>query len=430
MSGPTFQKSEALLARALRTIPLGTQTFSKSKTQYPHGVSPYFILRGQGARVWDVDGNEYSDFINSLAAVTLGYRDPDVDRAVAEMMHNGVVFSLPHPVEIEVAEELVKLIPSAEMVRFGKNGSDATAGAIRVARAFTGRDRVAVCGYHGWQDWYVGSTARHKGVPEATRALTHTFRYNDIASLDSILRAHPGEFAAVILEPMNVEQPRDGFLGEVKQLTHRHGALLVFDEVVTGFRFHIGGAQSLFGVVPDLSTFGKGLANGYPVSAVVGRADVMREMEEVFFSFTFGGETLSLAAALATLRKLQREPVIDQLRRTGERVVSLVKQQLAQFGLESLFGVSGHPAWSFLTLRDVGHLSMWELKTLLLQEMFGNGVLTLGTHNICYAHADDDLERLRRGYEAAFARMREAIDGRPLRELLRCEPIQPLFRVR
>jgi glutamate-1-semialdehyde 2,1-aminomutase len=430
MSGPSFKQSEALLARALRTIPLGTQTFSKSKTQYPHGVSPYYISRGKGARVWDVDGNEYADFINSLAAVTLGYCDPDVDRAVADMMRNGVVFSLPHPIEIEVAEELVKLIPSAEMVRFGKNGSDATAGAIRVARAFTGRDHVAICGYHGWQDWYVGATLRNKGVPGATRALTHVFRYNDIDSLHSILSAHPGEFAAVILEPMNIEQPRAGFLGEVKELAHRHGALLVFDEVVTGFRLHIGGAQSLFGVMPDLSAFGKGMANGYPVSAVVGRADVMREMEEVFFSFTFGGETLSLAAALATLQKLQREPVIDQLRRTGERVISIVRGLVAQFGLDGCCSVSGHPAWSFLSLRDVGDISMWGLKTLLLQEMFAKGVLTLGTHNISYAHGDEDLERLRRGYEAGFARMREAIDGRPLRELLQCEPIQPLFRVR
>jgi glutamate-1-semialdehyde 2,1-aminomutase len=430
MSGPSFKKSEALLARALRTIPLGTQTFSKSKTQYPHGVSPYYISRGKGARVWDVDGNEYSDFINSLAAVTLGYCDPDVDRAVADMMHNGVVFSLPHPIEIEVAEELVKLIPSAEMVRFGKNGSDATAGAIRAARAFTGRDHVAVCGYHGWQDWYVGATLRNKGVPSATRALTHVFRYNDIDSLHAVLNAHSGEFAAVILEPMNIELPKDGFLAEVKELTHRHGALLVFDEVVTGFRLHIGGAQSLFGVIPDLSAFGKGMANGYPVSAVVGRAEVMREMEEVFFSFTFGGETLSLAAALATLHKLQNEPVIDQLHRTGERVISMVRRLVAQFGLDACCSVSGHPAWSFLTLRDVGDVGMWGLKTLLLQEMFGHGVLTLGTHNISYAHGDEDLERLRRGYEAAFARMREAIDGRPLRELLRCEPIQPLFRVR
>jgi glutamate-1-semialdehyde 2,1-aminomutase len=179
-----------------------------------------------------------------------------------------------------------------------------------------------------------------------------------------------------------------------------------------------------------LSTFGKGLANGYPVSAVVGRADVMREMEEVFFSFTFGGETLSLAAALATLHKLQTAPVIDQLKRTGERVVSMVRDQLARFALDGNFGVSGHPAWSFLTLRDVGAVSMWGLKTLLLQEMFAHGVLTLGTHNISYAHGDEDVERLRLGYEAAFSRMREVIDGRPLGELLRCEPIQPLFRVR
>jgi glutamate-1-semialdehyde 2,1-aminomutase len=425
-----YTQSETLLARALRTIPLGTQTFSKSKTQYPHGVSPYFISRGKGARVWDVDGNEYSDFINSLAAVTLGYCDPDVDAAVAEMMRGGVIFSLPHPIEIEVAEELVKLIPSAEMVRFGKNGSDVTAGAVRVARAFTGRDHVAVCGYHGWQDWYVGSTTRHKGVPGATRALTHVFRYNDIESLDAVLRARRGEFAAVVLEPMNVEHPRDDFLGKVKELAHDHGALLVFDEVVTGFRFHIGGAQSLFNVIPDLSTFGKGLANGYPVSAVVGRADVMREMEEVFYSFTFGGETLSLAAALATLRKLQHEPVIEQLKRTGERIMGDVRLQLAEFGLDEFFSVTGHAAWSFLGLRDVGELSLWSLKTLLLQEMFENGVLTLGTHNVSYAHGDDDLARLHRGYRAAFSRLREAIDGRPLRELLRCEPIQPLFRVR
>ena len=430
MGRARYSRSEELLARALRTIPLGTQTFSKSKTQYPHGVSPYFIARGKGARVWDVDGNEYCDFINALAAITLGYCDPDVDGAVAEMMRDGTIFSLPHPIEIEVAEELVKLIPCADMVRFGKNGSDATAGAVRVARAFTGRDRVAVCGYHGWQDWYVGSTTRHKGVPAATRALTHSFKYNDVGSLHSILQAHPGEFAAVVLEPMNVELPRDGFLDEVKQLTHRNGALLVFDETITGFRFHIGGAQSLFNVIPDLSTFGKGLANGYPVSAVVGRADVMREMQEVFYSFTFGGETLSLAAALATLRKLQREPVIQRLQATGEHISAMVKSQLARFELDRYFRISGHPTWSFLTLSDVGTLDIWTLKTLLLQEMFASGILMLGTHNVSYAHGTEELKKLGQAYEQSFACLREAINGRPLRELLRCEPIQPLFRVR
>lgn len=287
-----YQQSEALLERALRTIPLGSQTFSKSRTQYPFGVSPYFIERGRGSHVWDVDGNEYVDMISGLCALTLGYCDPDVDAAVKAQLEDGIIFSLPHRLEMEVAEQLVSMVPCAEMVRFGKNGSDATAGAVRVARAFTGRDHVAVCGYHGWQDWYIGTTARNRGVPQATRDLSHTWAYNNIESLDAIFKAHPGQVAAVILEPMNVVEPAPGFLQAVKELTHKHGALLVFDETITGFRYANGGAQQLFGVTPDLATFGKGLANGYPVSAVAGRADVMQLMEEIFFSFTFGGETL------------------------------------------------------------------------------------------------------------------------------------------
>lgn len=425
-----YRASERMLARALQTIPLGSQTFSKSKTQYPYGVSPYFITKGRGSRVWDVDGNEYVDFVNSLAAITLGYSDPDVDAAVRAMLEDGVIFSLPHPIEMEVAEEIVKLVPSAEAVRFGKNGSDATAGAVRVARAFTGRDRVAVCGYHGWQDWYIGSTARNRGVPQATRDLTHAFKYNDLDSLLALLKQHPGEFAAVVLEPMNVEEPKPGFLAEVKALTHQHGALLVFDETITGFRLHIGGAQALFGVTPDLSTFGKGIANGYPVSAIAGRADVMRVMEDIFFSFTFGGETLSLAASLATLRKLQREPVLQTIADTGTRVAALVRKRIAAHGLDAHVHVSGHPSWTFTMLKDVGALSAWELKTIFLQEMFANGVLTLGSHNVSYAHTEADLQRLDKGYAAAFDKIAQAIDGRPLSELLHCEPLQPLFKVR
>ena len=311
--------SEALLERALKTIPLGSQTFSKSKTQYPLGVSPYFITRGDGARVWDADGNEYLDFINGLCAITLGYNDPDVTEAVRRQLDDGVIFSLPHPVEMEVAERIVDMVPCAEMVRFGKNGSDATAGAVRLARAHTGRDRVAVCGYHGWQDWYIGATARNRGVPQAVRDLTHTFPYNDPDALEQLLLAHPGEFAAVILEPMNVAEPLPGYLETVAELTRLHGALLIFDETITGFRYANGGAQEYFGVTPDLATFGKGLANGYPVSAVAGRRDLMQLMEEIFFSFTFGGETLSLAASAATLDKLRRENVTDHLARLGTR---------------------------------------------------------------------------------------------------------------
>ena len=316
-----YLNSEKMLEQALKTIPLGSQTFSKSKTQYPFGVSPYFITKGQGSHVWDVDGNEYIDFVNSLNAITLGYNDPDVTAAVRAQLEEGNIFSLPHPIEMKVAEKIVEMVPCAEMVRFGKNGSDATAGAIRISRAYTNRDHVAVCGYHGWQDWYIGSTTRHRGVPQATRELTHTFTYNDMDSLHKIFQQWPDQIAAVIMEPMNSKEPINGFLEQVKDFAHKHGAVFIFDETITGFRFARGGAQELFGVTPDIATFGKGLANGYPVSAIAGKTEFMRLMEEVFFSFTFGGETLSLAAALATLNKLQTMPVTETLRNQGEKII-------------------------------------------------------------------------------------------------------------
>lgn len=203
----SYTHSQEYLARAERSIPLGTQTFTKSRTTYPYGVSPYFITHGEGSRVWDLDGNEYIDFVSGLAAINLGYADADVTRAVEEQLRKGVIFSLAHPVEVQAAEILIEMVPCAEMVRFGKNGSDATAGAIRLARAYTNRDRVAVCGYHGWQDWYIGSTARHRGVPRATRELTHSFAYNDIESLRRLFKEYPGQIAAVILEPMNRIEP-------------------------------------------------------------------------------------------------------------------------------------------------------------------------------------------------------------------------------
>ncbi|MDE2440340.1 MAG: aminotransferase class III-fold pyridoxal phosphate-dependent enzyme [Betaproteobacteria bacterium] len=425
-----YAHSEAFLERALRSIPLGSQTFSKSRTQYPHGVSPYFIQRGNGARVWDIDGNEYLDFINSLASVTLGYNDPDVTAAVEAQLKEGVIFSLPHPVETEVAERIIDMVPCADMVRFGKNGSDATAGAIRLARAHTSRDRVAVCGYHGWQDWYIGSTARNRGVPQAVRDLTHSFPFNDLDALDKLLLAHPNEFAAVILEPMNIAEPLPGYLEGVAALTRRHGALLVFDETITGFRFAEGGAQALFGITPDLATFGKGLANGYPVSAVAGRRDLMRLMEEIFFSFTFGGETLSLAASLATLDKLRRCQVTDHLASLGSRLMDGVRRRIAEHGVDALLSVSGHPSWSFLLLRDTPLASQWETKTLLLQSLFERGILSLGTHNLSYAHTEADIDRLLAVYDEVFPLLRAgALEGRMV-ELLRCPPLEPLFKVR
>ena len=425
-----YRKSEEQLARARRRIPLGAQTFSKSVTQFPYGAAPYFAARAKGSRLWDIDGNEYVDFVNGLCAINLGYCDDEIDDAVRTQLASGVVFTLSHALESEVAEQLCRMVPCAEMVRFGKNGSDATAGAIRLARAHTGRDRVAACGYHGWQDWYIGATSRNRGVPGAVSALTHVFPFGDLAALEALLVSRPGEFAAVIMEPMNVAEPPEGYLEGVKELAHHHGALLVFDETITGFRFAPGGAQQLFGVTPDLATFGKGMANGFPVSAVVGRGDLMKLMEEIFFSFTFGGETLSLAAALATMRKIERTGATAHMTAMGQRVQLGVAQLIADCGLGATMSISGHPTWSFLTIKDTAPYSSWDIKTLFLQEMFAAGILTLGTHNLSHAHDEEDVSRLLGAYAKVLPMIRDALDKGDLGQRLVGERLRPLFRVR
>lgn len=425
-----YKDSEAFLERAKAVIPLGAQTFSKSVTQFPHGVSPYFATRGQGSRVWDLDGNEYIDFVSALCSITLGYADADVNQAVAEQLSHGTIFTLSHPLETQVAEKIVEMVPCAEAVRFGKNGSDATSGAIRVARAHTQRDHILVCGYHGWQDWYIGSTARNLGVPEATRALTHTFPYGDLPALEILAAKYKGSVAAIILEPMNVAPPPPGYLEGVRDLATREGIVLVFDETITGFRFANGGAQELFGVTPDLATFGKGVANGFPLSVVAGKAGLMRLMEEVFFSFTMGGETLSLAAALATLQKLQREPVVATLRTRGQRVIQGVNDLISKHGVGDVLSISGDPTWTFLLFKDTARATSWELKTLWMQELLARSVLSFGTHNISYAHSETDIDSLLAAYDEIFPILHQAAFDGALRQYLKCEPLQPLFKVR
>jgi glutamate-1-semialdehyde 2,1-aminomutase len=425
-----YANSEKELERARRTIPLGAQTFSKSITQYPLGVSPYFADRAKGSRLWDVDGNEYIDFISALASITLGYCDPDVDAAVRAQLDKGTIFSLSSSLESDVAEMICELVPSAEMVRFGKNGSDATAGAIRAARAFTGRDHVIACGYHGWQDWYVGATARNKGVPASTSELTHMVAYNDLAALERELDRLAGKVAAIILEPMTIHYPAKGYLEGVRAAATRSGTVLVFDEIITGFRLALGGAQELFGVKPDLTALGKGIANGYPLAVVCGRRDIMMEMEEVFFSFTMGGETLSLAAALATMKKLVAEPVIDTMRRRGERLQAGITERLDRHKVGGFLSFSGFPSWNFLSFGDGPGATSWEIKTLFLQEMFDRGILTLGAHNLSYAHSNADIDRLLEVYDEVLPFIAAAVRNGAVRQYLRCEPLVPLFRVR
>ena len=407
---------------------MGSQTFSKSLTQYPKGASPFFIERGKGSIVWDVDGNQYIDFVNSLAAVTVGYCDTDIDKAVQKQMSKGVTFSLPHPLETEVAEKLINIIPCAEKVRFAKNGTDATTASVRIARAYTGKEHVAVCGYHGWQDWYIGSTTRDLGVPKADKELTHKFQFNNIKSLERIFHEH--ELACVIMEPMNIEYPKDNFLEKVKKLTHKNNALLIFDETITGFRFSLGGAQQLFDVTPDLATFGKGMANGYPLSAVVGSDEVMQKVEDIFFSGTFGGETLSLAAANTIIDKYIKDQVPKYFFEIGTYLMDRLEQLIQDMGLESFFWTSGHPSWSFLHIKDQDKYNIMEIKTFFLQETLKRGILTLGTHNLSFSHTKDDIDKLIEVYTEVLPMIKQHIDNETLIENIQGEILRPLFKVR
>jgi glutamate-1-semialdehyde 2,1-aminomutase len=425
-----YTESNNYFDKVEKIIPLGSQTFSKSITQYPRGISPLFSLKSRGSKMWDIDGNEYVDLVNSLAAVTLGHGHPAVTSAVKKQLRKGVLHSLPGKLEYEVAQLICELIPSSEMVRFAKNGTDATSAAIRLARAYTGRDHIAVCGYHGWQDWYIGTTSRNKGVPEAVSKLSHTFTYNDIDSLRRIFDMTGGQIAAVIIEPMSSEFPKDDFLQQIKLLTAKFDSILIFDEIVTGFRLAEGGGQELFGVIPDLTTLGKGMANGFPLSAIVGRSEIMKEMNSIFFSGTFGGELLSLAAAKAVLKLHQRKLIVPRLISIGNSINEIVTSQIQQYDLSDILTLKGHPSWKIYSWIQDSSIPQATLKTLFLQEMFANGVLTIGSNNVSTAISRKDLTKVSRAFEGALSTLARAINRGSAEGLLKADPLIPLFRVR
>lgn len=428
--GRVYDVSNALLERALKTVPLGSQTFSKSHQQVPRGAAPLFFDHGSGCRVWDVDGNGYIDYILGLMPLVLGYRDPDVDAAITAQMDKGITFSLPSTLEMELAERLVRLIPCAEMVRFGKNGSDVTTAAIRLARAHTGRDRVVICGYHGWHDWYIGTTTRNLGVPKDVQKLSTTVPFNDLDALEKLLAADGDSFACLIMEPTGKAPPAAGYLERIRELTAKHGIVLVFDEIITGFRMSLGGAQSYYGVTPDLATFGKAMGNGMPISAVVGRADIMRKMEDIFFSGTFGGEALSLAAAIATIDKLERLDVTGRLWRRGAVLTEGMNKVITANGLGDLLKFEGESWWPRMSIAKPpidGNL----LASLLRQEFINNGLFLTVSLNLCLAHDSDAVTaETTAAANGAMANLRTALDSADPARFLRGEQIRPTFSVR
>lgn len=421
---PDIERSKQLLKRASGLIPSFTQTLAKGPTQYVGGVAPIYLQRGAGSHVWDVDGNEYLDMTMAIGPLSLGYAYPRVDRAIRAQLEDGITFTLMHPLEVEVAELIRSVVPGAEMVRYSKTGADVTSAAVRLARAFTRRDTVLCSGYHGWHDWYVGTTARHAGVPNATRALSDVFQHNDPWSL---LERLDEEVACVILEPVLFEQPNRDFLPTLRRACSERGALLIFDEMWTGFRLELGGAQQHFDVVADLACFSKAIANGMPLSVLSGRADVMRALDDdVFFYTTFGGEALSLAAAKATISELKEQRVPDALRTRGARLKEGYNQLAQKHGLSFTRAV-GLECRTLIQF-DASAADPLLQKSLLQQELLRHGVLWSGFHNLSFSHSDADLEHLLGAYDRALEVLKQAAHAGEVRERISGVPVQPVFR--
>ncbi len=421
---PDITQSNKLYNRALRLIPSQTQTLAKGPGQYIKGIAPKYLIRGDGSHVWDVDGNEFIDYNMGIGPISLGYCYPNVDDAIREQLLSGITFSMMHPLEVEVAELIRTIVPNAEMIRFSKTGADVTSAAVRLARAYTKRTKVLCCGYHGWHDWYISVTDRTFGIPREISKLTHTFQYNNIQSvLDSI----DENTACVILEPMVIEEPKNNFLHKLKDICDQNGSLMIFDEMWTGFRIALGGAQEYFGVKADLATFSKAIANGMPLSVLTGREDIMQLLEkDVFFYTTFGGETLSLVAAKATILEMVAKKVPDYLAEQGKKLRLGFEEIVRKLAI-SYLSCKG-PDCRTMVVFDPSVGNALALKSFMQQELFKRGILWSGFHNISFSHKDDDIEYTLNAYTDVLKLLSKVISENSVLENLRGEIVEPVFR--
>jgi glutamate-1-semialdehyde 2,1-aminomutase len=430
-----FDASTPLRERAHALIPGGAHTYAKGDDQYPV-LSPGFIVRGDGSHVWDVDGNEFIEYGMGLRAVTLGHGYRPVVEAAYHQMQRGTNFTRPSPLEMECAEALKGLIDSAEMVKFAKDGSDTTTAAVKLARAYTGRDMVARCGdqpFFAVDDWFIGSTAMSAGIPQAIKDLTVQFRYNDIASLRAIFDRYPGKIACVILEAASTVEPKENFLFQLQQLCEREGAVFILDEMITGFRWDLGGAQKCYGLRPHLSTFGKAIANGFSLSALVGKKEIMElgglghEKERVFLlSTTHGAETHALAAAMATMRIYKQDSVVEHLYRQGQRLRAGIDQAISSLGLTGYFEVLGRSPNLVYATRDEAQKPSQAFRALFLQETIQRGLL-MPSLVVSFSHGDVEIDRTIDGVAEALAVYRRALES-GVDKYLVGRPVKPVFR--
>ncbi len=430
-----FQRSQELQKQSHALSPGGAHTYAKGDDQYPE-QAPGFIVRGEGCHVWDADGNRFIEYGMGLRAVTLGHGYRPVIEAAYSQMLLGENFTRPATIEVECAEKFLSLIHGAQMVKFAKNGSDVTTAALKLARAYTGRERVAVCADHPFfstDDWFIGSTPMPAGIPPAIRELTVKFKYNNLASVQALFERYPGQIACVMLEAETTEAPRANFLHELQRFCHAHGAVFILDEMITGFRWHLGGAQRCYDLVPDLCTFGKAMGNGFAIAALAGKREIMalgglqHSQERVFLlSNTHGAENHALAAALAVINIYEQEPVVETMFRQGERLRNGLNQAIDELGLQEYFQIIGQPCNLIYVTRDQQKERSQAFRTLFMQEMIRRGILGPSLV-VSRVHDDIAIDQTIEALAAALVIYQQALsDG--VEKYLIGRPVKPVFR--
>lgn len=419
-------------------FPYGAQLFSRKPELGAYGYGPVYFERMKNAHFWDVDGNEFIDTLMGVGPVILGYGYERVDRAVKEQIDKGVLGSINNSLEIEVAKKITGMVPCAEMVKFCKSGGEADAIAVRMARGYTGKEKVLFCGYHGWHDWYLSanlesekSLDQHllpglspKGVPESLAGTCLPFEYNNPDQLHALLKANKGEVACIIMEPTRFKQPVKGFLERVRQLADEYKCLLIFDEVITGFRMSKGGAQEFYGVIPDMATFAKAIANGYPLAAVAGRREIMESQADNFISSTYWSDCTALAAGLATMDEIEERPVIEEINNTGKRLISGLREMAGKLGLD--LTIAGH-GYDFAITFNYGKWSAL-IMTLFVQEMIAREIYVSGVIYPCYTHTSEDIENILIAAEEVFAILKKGIEKKSIELLLKAPVRQTSFK--
>ena len=438
-SKPNQARSLEIHERARKLIPGTAQLISRRPTRAALGFSPIYAQSAKGCRITDVDGNEFIDWSSGVGPIVLGYAHPVVDEAVKAQIDRGSIYSILHESSVELAELLVRLVPSAEMVRFAKGGGEACTMAVRIARGVTGRDKVLFSGYHGWHDWYLAANLGEErlsghlfngidpiGVPRGLEGTALPFEYGGLQPLEALLQANDGEVAAIIMEPMRTELPPEGYLEGVRALADKYDVVLIFDEVSCGWRISLGGVQQVTGVTPDLSVFAKAISNGYPMAAVVGRREVMEPVERMFISSAYWDDNVGIAAALATIQELERIDAPALFEQLGKNFKGRITAAAQDTGCPArCAGVAAHPGIQF----DVPEERAAKVATLFVQENARNGVILAGGFFFNAAHDDEEaLSRTEAAVRASFAVIADGLQRDALDELIECEVVEESFR--